>query len=249
MMDVVFRQLRDTVMPLQDHFQPPLSVRRHWHAFHNAWATYLSSQLNALLPSGYFAEGNVQFSIEIDVATWDETASYGEGACSTDWSPTAATLTIPLPLLEDIVEVQVFNNSEGPLLAAAIELVSPANKDRPAHRDAFVSKCAAYVQQGVGLIIVDVVTGRNANLHAELLNRLRSPEAVTFAAGELYAVAYHPVRHGDQSSLDIWPEVLMLGQVLPSLPLWLRGGPVLPVDLEVAYERTCEEQRVPRIGA
>ena len=42
-------------MPLLDHFHPPLSERRHWHSFHNSWATYLSSQINALLPAGYFA--------------------------------------------------------------------------------------------------------------------------------------------------------------------------------------------------
>src|SRR5207237_2747385 len=50
-------------MALQDHFHPPLSLRRHWHAFHNAWATYLSSDLNRQLPEGYFAEPNVQFGI------------------------------------------------------------------------------------------------------------------------------------------------------------------------------------------
>ena len=59
-------------MALQDHFRPPLSVRRHWHAFHNAWATYISSDLNQRLPEGYFAEANVQFGIEIDVATIEE---------------------------------------------------------------------------------------------------------------------------------------------------------------------------------
>jgi len=59
-------------MPLLDHFHPPLSDRRHWHAFHNSWATYVSSQLNALLPEGYFAEANVQYGIEIDVATFEE---------------------------------------------------------------------------------------------------------------------------------------------------------------------------------
>jgi hypothetical protein len=48
------------IMALQDHFRPPLSVRRHWHAFHNAWATYISSDLNQRLPEGYFAEANVQ---------------------------------------------------------------------------------------------------------------------------------------------------------------------------------------------
>ncbi len=46
-------------MPLHDHFRPPLSVQRHWHAFHNSWATYISSQINERLPPGYFAEANV----------------------------------------------------------------------------------------------------------------------------------------------------------------------------------------------
>ncbi len=47
-------------MALLDHFHPPLNMRRHWHAFHNAWATYLASDLNQRLPEGYFAEPNVQ---------------------------------------------------------------------------------------------------------------------------------------------------------------------------------------------
>jgi hypothetical protein len=56
-------------VPLQDHYQPPLSGRRHWQAFHNAWATKLAEDLNLKLPERYFAEPNVQFGIEIDVAT------------------------------------------------------------------------------------------------------------------------------------------------------------------------------------
>jgi hypothetical protein len=59
------------MFPLQDHFHPPLSIRRHWHAFHNAWATYIASDLNRRLPEGYFAEPNVQFGIEIDVAAFE----------------------------------------------------------------------------------------------------------------------------------------------------------------------------------
>jgi hypothetical protein len=206
-------------MPLLDHFRPPLSLRRHWNAFHNSWATYLSSQINALLPEGYFAEANVQFGIEI-----------------------------PLPVLTDLVEVQVFDSAGGPRLAGAIELVSPANKDRPASRAAFVSKCAAYVQQGIGLVIVDVVTDRHVNLHDELVAHLGAPDAVD-SPGELYAVAYHPVQRGDDTELDIWPVSLTLGSDLPTLPLWLRGGPCLPVDLEAAYRRTCQEQRVLANGA
>lgn len=51
-------------------------------------------------------------------------------------------------------------------------------------------------------------------------------------------------RIGLPLSEDVWIEPLTLGQRLPSLPLWLRGGLCLPVELEVTYERTCVEQRV-----
>jgi len=63
-------------MALQDHFHPPLSTRRHWYAFHNAWATYIAADLNHRLPEGYFAEPNVQFGIEIDIATFEEDAQH-----------------------------------------------------------------------------------------------------------------------------------------------------------------------------
>jgi hypothetical protein len=56
------------VMPLLDHFRPPIKTTRHWVGFHSKWANVLVDALNeGLLPSGYFAEANVQFGIEIDV--------------------------------------------------------------------------------------------------------------------------------------------------------------------------------------
>ena len=131
-------------VPLQDHFHPPLSARRQWHGFLSAWATYLAADLNALLPEGHFAEPNVQFGIEIDVAAFEEGTP--ALAATGDWSPPAPTQTIPFPVVTDVVEVLVYDSREGPVLAAAIELVSPANKDRPAHREAFVSKCETYLQ-------------------------------------------------------------------------------------------------------
>src|SRR6478735_5990477 len=125
-------------MPLLDHFHPPLSERRHWHSFHNSWATYLSSQLNTLLPEGYFAEANVQFGVEIDVATFEEGAAKPAPA---GWTPPPPQASLPLELSGAVVEVSVFSRMGGPVLAGAVELVSPANKDRPAHREALVSKC------------------------------------------------------------------------------------------------------------
>jgi hypothetical protein len=231
-----------TSVSLQDHFRPPLSTRRHWHAFHNAWATYLSADLNRRLPAGYFAEPNVQFGIEIDVAAFEES---GHGPSSgAGWTPPQPVLSLPMTRLTDLVEVQVFQAIGGPTLAGAVELVSPANKDRPESRDAFVTKCASYLQQGIGLAVVDVVTERTANLHQELLVRLTPPNGPPPQAS-LYAAAYRPVDRDGQTRLDIWHEALALGRPLPKLPLWLRGSLCLPLELEAAYERTCQEQRVP----
>jgi hypothetical protein len=234
-------------MPLQDHFRPPLSVRRHWHSFHNAWATYLAAALNRHLPEGYFAEPNVQFGIEIDVAAYEAARGNGPPPAG-GWSPPAPALSAPVVLLSDLVEVQVFGNEGGPTLARAVEIVSPANKDRPANRDAFVSKCAAYVQQGVGLAVVDVVTERAANLHTELLTRLGVPRPESHDS-LLYATSYRPAEREGRTMLDVWHESLTVGGPLPTVPLWLRGGICYPLELEATYLRTCEEQRVPLNGA
>jgi hypothetical protein len=232
-------------MPLQDHFHPPLSLRRHWHSFHSSWATYISSDLNSRLPPGYFAEAHVQFGIEIDVATFEEAGQ--KPAPSQGWTPPSPVETVPIPLVTDTVEVLVYGSSGGPTLAGAVELVSPANKDRPAHRDAFVAKCSTYIQQRVGLVIVDVVTERSANMHAELLARLAPKSSGRFCA-ELYASAYRPIDQNGTANLEIWHEPLAVGRALPTMPLWLRGGMYMPVELEATYERTCREQRVATNG-
>jgi len=97
---------------------------------------------------------------------------------SRDWLPPAPHQTIALQPASESVEISIFSTESGPTLAGAIKLVSPANKDRPDHRQAFTTKCEAYLRQGLGLVVVDVVTGRKANLHDELLARLLSSSVV-----------------------------------------------------------------------
>ncbi len=106
-------------MPLLDHFQPPLSERRRWHAFLSSWATYLSSQLNSLLPDGYFAEANVHYGIEIDVAAFEES---GTSAPPMAWVPPPPQSSIALEMLGAVVEVGIFDRTAGPILAGAVEL-------------------------------------------------------------------------------------------------------------------------------
>lgn len=241
-------------MPLLDHFHEPLWPGRHWQSFHNAWATFIACDLNKQLPEGYFAEGNVEFHIEIDVAAMRR--SDAPMPTGNVWTPPAPALTVPFTSTTDIVEIQISESSGGTNLVGAIELISPANKDRDATRDAFVSKCASYLQQGIGLLIIDAVTTRRANLHNLLMQRLSGgPDW----QAELYAVSYHAVqehaqpalgpRNGEiKKSLEVWPRELKLGAPLPTLPLFLRGGLCFRLDLEATYMRTCQEYRIPLNG-
>jgi hypothetical protein len=235
-------------VPLRDHFHSPLVDVRHWHSFHNAWATYLAEYLNSKLPPGYFAEPHVQLGIEIDVATLSEEPKSPSSLLVNqpdfhNWTPPSPTAVIEFPFITDIVEILLFCGQSGPVLAGAIELVSPANKDRPESRDSFVAKCRNYLQQGVGLVMIDTVTSIRANLHEVLLADLNHQDCET-ATGWIYASAYHLIE-SDSMRLQIWNEQLHLREPMPTMPLWLASDLCLPVELESTYECTCQQLRIP----
>jgi hypothetical protein len=237
-------------MPLLDHFRPPLSLRRHWDSFHGAWAEAVALQLNqGLLPESYCAEARVKISgrVEIDVATFEENGKDQSSAGGVVvWAPPRPAAAVPLDFGDlDVFEVQVFTDQEGPELVADIELVSPANKDRPSNRRMFGVKCASYLQQEINVMVVDVVTQRSGNLHAELLQLLDVGAAVP-AQGlhDLYAAAYHARSNKDSKQLDIWAEILVLGGTLPTLPLWISSDLSVPVDLEQTYQAACTARRI-----
>jgi hypothetical protein len=239
-------------MPLLDHFHPPLSKQRHWDSFHGAWAEAIARHLNEdLLPPRYVAEARVKIGrhVKIDVATLDQgseqIASLENGGVAV-WAPARPTASATLDFGElDVIEITIVNDEEGPKVVSAIELVSPANKDRPAHRRAFEVKCASYLQEGISVMIVDVVTERHANLHAGLLEFLKV-DVVALAQGidELYAAAYRPVAKAEEASVEIWAESLSLGSPLPVLPLWLAADLALPLNLEETYQAACAARRI-----
>jgi hypothetical protein len=242
-------------MPLLDHFHPPLLGHRHWEGFHGRWAAAMSDWLNESLPPEYFAEFQVTLGtrVEVDVATFNEDgapeAARPNGAMTAVqtrlWAPPTPVAVMPA-LFPDDFEVQVFSGVAGPTLVAAIGLVSPRNKDREEARRTFAAKCAAYLQRGIGLIVVDIVTSRHANLHDELMALLGHGEGFAFPTPtSLYATAYRPAHRQERNEIDLWRELLAVGQPLPTLPLAVRGLGCLPIDLEGTY---MEAKRRMRIG-
>ena len=236
-------------MMLRDHFHPPLSTQHDWRSFHYAWATTLAFDLNKQLPDGWYAAPSVEFGIEVDVGAWQlssEAAANGSSRVveTREWELPQPTLTVDFPMTTDVVEVLVYETSEGRVLAGGIELVSPANKDRQEHRDAFVSKCESKLRDGVALVVVDLVTSRYANLHHALLARI-GYEVATTPNERLYAASYRPTARDEHTVLDIWIEPLTIGGELPKMPLHLKDGPRLQVDLATTYEQTRTSLLIP----
>jgi hypothetical protein len=247
-----------TAMPLRDHFRPPLDDETQWEGFHGGWPMMIVAHLTRNLPRRYVAAPRVHSgaAVEIDVATYEKDAPAGlsvsesesnGGVATAVWAPPRPTLAVETDLPDlDEYEVRVYDRKRGRRLVAAIELVSPANKDRPEHRHAFVAKCLALLQNQVCVAVVDLITTRNFNLYGELLESIgRNDPGLGPEPPSLYAVACRPRRKGDGWLLESWARALTVGRPLPTLPLWLAEDLAMPLDLEESYEETCRILRIP----
>ena len=241
-------------MPLRDHFRPPVSKKSSWEGFHAMWPTCVVQQLRHQLPPGFAAEPRVHLGTlkQIGAGALESgdrpqtgaSSESGNGARATAaWTfsiPAVAVETEPPDEFE--YEVRIFDLERDRQLVAAIEFVSPANKDRPESRDAFVAKSAALLRKGVAVSVVDLVTIRRFNLYAQLMAFVGHPDpSMTADEPSTYAASCRWVTRGTRARLEAWSHIMIIGQPLPTLPLWLADALVIPLDLEQSYEQACHD--------
>jgi Protein of unknown function (DUF4058) len=210
-------------------------------------------QLRKQLPAGYVAEPRVHLGamIEVDIATCEHENHPSftgvldrEGAVATAvWAPSEPSVAVATSLPEQYeYEVRIYDVTTGKHLVATIEIVSPANKDRPEHRSVFVAKCAALLQKGVAVSIVDLVTTRHFNLYLDLLEMIGHEDPTL---GEpppyVYAASCRGVKLEKRTLFQAWSHGLQIGRELPTLPLWLAVNLVIPLNLEESYEQACND--------
>ena len=243
-------------MPLRDHFNPPLSRQYGWDALHAQWPSMLVIDLSRRLPPRYRAAPRVRLGTmaEVDIGTLDDQPATDtsppvpvEGGLATAvWAPPKPDVIRPGLPGQDEYEVFIYDGERRDRLVAAVEIVSPSNKDRPDSRGAFVAKCAELVRHRVSVAIVDVVTTRHFNLFAELLELLdREDPVVNAAPPDLYASACRSTGTNGDARFLVWTRTLAVGQSLPTLPLWLSDQVAVPLELEATYEDTCKVLRIP----
>ena len=216
---------------------------RGWDSLHTFWQTQLIDWLQPRLPPGYRAFLGSVPNLTIDSANgrpdlsvrdWQNPATeprpLAGGADDQPDFEGLATLTLDADLAVHI-------HRDGALVAA-VEIVSPRNKDRPDSRERYAGRYFGYIRQGVHLLLIDVLP-RPANFSfadvvaAEAGVQLPPtpvPFAISFRVGE-------PVPGG--TLLAFWRRPLAVGQPLPTIQLALTVHEKVAIDLDLTYREAA----------
>jgi len=241
-------------MPLRDHFRSPLDDKRSWDGLHAMWPAVMVQQLVKTLPPRYFAMPGVYLGslFEVDIGTFGETDSEAfeseprAGGVALAYAPPKPTITFEAELPnQDVYEVRIYDAHRKRKLVAAVEIISPSNKDRPDRRADFVTKVASLLKNGICVSIVDIVSTMDQNLYAQLLEVVHGDDpTLGKTPSPMYAVTLRARYEQRRKLMDTWHHPLKIGQPLPALPIWLTENAAVELDLESTYEDSCRTLRI-----
>ena len=218
-----------------------------FHDFHSAWITHLKESLNGgVLPDGYFALAEQHAGdIVPDVLTLQlrdaPRTPFGDdsGAIAVAVRPPKVSRKV---VMSESVEYRrrrrtlAIRHSRGHRLVALIEIVSPANKDRPRSVRGFVDKVASALSNECHVLVVDLFP---PGLHDA--NRLHG--AISYEVGcqdEEELPADQPLTLSSfvaEGSVTGYVETLAVGDPLPEMPLFLTPDDYINVPLAETYEQ------------
>ncbi|HZV03830.1 MAG TPA: DUF4058 family protein [Gemmataceae bacterium] len=229
-------------MPLHDW-----TDERGWDSVHPLWLTYLLEYVQERLPEGYkaFLGGVPSLSVDagsgkpdVSVRQWGQQPLAEVGASST---------SVFEPDLEASVSIRldpqraVHIDYHGQLIAA-IEVVSPRNKDRGDAKETYSNRYLGYLRLGVHLMLIDVLPRPKGFSFSDVITSslglnlppLPPPFAAAYRVGEVV-----PVGDDMGSIVGFWRRPLQIGQPLPKLPLPLSVHRAIEIDLEATYQRAA----------
>jgi hypothetical protein len=242
-------------VPLRDHFRPPLDDVHSWDELHGMWPAVIVQKLVEVLPEPYFAAPGVHLGTlyEVDIGTYRRPVADANdfdvpngGVSVFTYAPPKPTLTLEPQLPnQDVYEVRIYDSRRNRQLVAAIEILSPSNKDRPENRATFVAKAATLLKNNICVSIVDVVSTYEFNLYADVMKFLKSVDpALGSEPPPMYAATLRMRYEDRRRMMDNWYHPLAIGQALPTLPIWLKENWAISLDLESSYEATCRTLRI-----
>jgi len=222
-----------------------------FHDFHNSWITELRNALNGgLLPNGFYAQGEQHAGqIQTDVLTLHaesaEPASDEIVAVLTSTSPQIGrkVAASEAAFVRAMRRTLVIRHVSGHRIVALLEIISPANKDRPSSVADFAHKAESALRQGIHLLVIDLFPpGRHDpdGIHEVIWEAYRDETNSPPPNKPLTLVSYSSGRIP-----EAYLEFFAVGDPLPSMPLFLDVHSHISVPLAETY--TAAYQGVPQI--
>jgi hypothetical protein len=81
-------------------------------------------------------------------------------------------------------------------------------------------------------------------LHNELMVMVNSPMSAMLPDRSTYVAGYRCTHEPERRQIETWPYLAVVGQPIPSVPLALKDGPMIQLDLEGTYTEACMDHNV-----
>ncbi len=225
-------------MPLHDW-----TKLRGWSGLHIYWMVNICDDIKSKLPPGFRAYLGSSPIVAIDDPPGQPDVSVRQtnggthGILETgeadpfqpDWEGQVATIE---------AETSVYIERNGRLIAA-VELISPGNKDGTEKKSNYTARYLGYLTNGVHLLFVDLHPRPLAFSFAdEIAKRLDLPDQPALRAP--YAVSYRVnADASSETTMAVRRFALSVGDALPLAPLAIGFPDVVLVDLESTYHKAA----------
>jgi hypothetical protein len=211
-----------------------------YHNFHLLWIAEISNRLNAgMLPPDFYAQAEQKVGgPEPDVITLS--------AGGLDQLPSRGGTTVAAPKASVIERAEkrryarktnrVIIHHDSGVVVAAIELVSPGNKDTKHALRSFARKSAAFILKGIHLQVIDPFPpGRYDphGIHRSIWENVASTEFQPPPDKPLTVASYEA-----GSCPTAYVEPFAVNSALPDAPLFLTEEFYVNLPLEIMYQAT-----------
>lgn len=229
-------------MPLHDWTRVDAGT---FHHFHTTWITHLSEWLNGgALPEGYYALAEQHAGLMVgNVLTLQAPVSrpglgpHPRGAVALAEAPPRVARRIVMSqaaTYRALRKTLTIRHVSGHRVIALIEIVSPANKDRPKSVEEFVAKIHSALKCGVHVLVVDLfLPGPHdpGGIHEAVGDFWNPDDEETEREGPYTFASY---------LADEMPEAFLsdlgLGSPLPEMPLFLDTDSYVNIALDPTYQ-------------
>lgn len=215
-----------------------------FHDFHQCWSIDIKRALNAgILPKGFTAlieqkvgpkEPDV---LTVDMFTADQRAGDLTGLMIAEPPATHIVRKSSKEAYADLANRIVIKHGLGEIVAA-IEIVSPGNKDSKRAFKQFLDKSLDFINNGIHLLVIDLFppTRRDPfGVHRAIWDEFEEEDVFfEFPAGKDRILASYDA--GREKAAYVEP--IALGDTLPDMPLFLFEGRHVKVPLEAMYQTT-----------